>query len=123
MIQLSIMSADAKRAEPNRREIERKAWQDAIDAQRPIRVEQLVGQVFNFAKCKIESAEYSYCQVTITDDEFFLWKPWNNEELREAIAEVIGLLKLAGYKVSNFYEYSKGWKTRSGKFGYLDISW
>lgn len=123
MIQLSIMSADAKRAETNRQEIERKAWQDAIDAQRPARVEQLVGQVFNFAKRKIESAEYSSCQVTITDDEIFLWKPWNDGELREAIAEVIVLLRLAGYEVNDFHEYSKGWKTRSGKFGYLYIFW
>lgn len=123
MIQLSIMSADAKRAETNRREIERKAWQDAIDAQRPARVEQLVGQVFNFAKRKIESAEHSCCQVTITDDEIFLWKPWNNEELREAVAEVVVLLRLAGYEVNDFHEYSKGWKTRSGKFGYLYIFW
>ena len=123
MIQLSIMSAEAKRAETDRREKEREAFLRKIEAERPARVETLISQVFNFAKNKIEEAKYGFCQVAITYDEIFLWKPWNDDELREAAAEVVNLLRIAGYEVRDFYEYSKAWKTRSGKFGYIYISW
>lgn len=123
MIQLSIMSAEAKRAETDLRRMEREAFLRKIEAERPARVEKLIGQVFNFAKSKIEKAEYGSCQVTITDDEIFLWKPWNDDELREAVAEVVNLLSIAGYEVRDLHEYSKGWKTRSGKFGYIYIFW
>ena len=123
MIQLSIKSAEAKRAETDLRNAQREAYQRMMEKQRPARVEKLIEQVFNFAKSKIEKAEYGSCQVTITDDEIFLWKPWDDGELREAVCEVVNLLRIAGYDVQEFHEYSKGWKTRSGKFGYIYIFW
>ena len=123
MIQLSIMSAEAKRAETDLRNAQREAYQRMIEQQRPARVEKLIEQVFNFAKSKIEKAEYGSCQVTITEDEIFLWKPWSDDELREAVCEVVNLLRIADYDVREFHEYSKGWKTRSGKFGYIYIFW
>ena len=123
MIQLSIMSAEAKRAETDLRNAQREAYQRMMEKQRPARVEKLIEQVFNFAKSKIEKAEYGSCQVTITEDEIFLWKPWSDDELREAVCEVVNLLRIADYDVREFHEYSKGWKTRSGKFGYIYIFW
>lgn len=123
MIELTIMSAEAKRAETNLRVAQKEIQRKLHEAQRPQRVEELVQKVFNFAKSKVENSDHSCCQVVITDDEMFLWKPWNDSELLEAIDIVITLLKGAGYEVNNFHEYSKGWKTRSGKFGYFFIFW
>ena len=121
MIKLEIISAEAKKAEleaiRTAKEIERKIK----ESQRGQRVEALTEKAFNLVKKEIEKTEWSWCEATITEKNLSAWGYPNSAELKEAISYVIELLTLAGYRCNPFHEYSKSWRTRSGKFGYLFI--
>ena len=123
MIQLSIMSATAKRAEYNAQQLAKEIAHQQYLADRPKRVEKFVEGYFNYAKQRIEKSEYTFAELLIHEDDLKKWGPLEDDEMMEAIQTVKTLLEMAGYKVNNWYEYSQGWRYQSGKIGYLYASW
>lgn len=123
MVELVIMSADAKRKENETRRIMKQMEEEAHEAMRPLRVENLTVQIFNLAKSRIEVSTFDYCEVLITDGEIRKWGWPADDELMEAIERVRLLLSVAGYQCNDWHEYSKSWHTRSGKVGYLYVRW
>lgn len=123
MIQLSIMSATAKRAEYNAQQLAKEIAHQQYLADRPKRVEKFVEGYFNYAKQRIEKSEYAFAELLIHEDDLKEWGPLEDDEMMEAIQMVKTLLEMAGYKVNNWYEYSQGWRYQSGKIGYLYARW
>lgn len=123
MIQLSIMSATAKRAEYNAQQLAKEIAHQQYLADRPKRVEKFVEGYFNYAKQRIEKSEYTFAELLIHEDDLKEWGPLEDDEMMEAIQMVKTLLEMAGYKVNNWYEYSQGWRYQSGKIGYLYAKW
>lgn len=127
MIQLSILSAgekrieNLKRAEQREREKEKEAQK--FREEKPQRIEELTEKIFNHAKKQIEKSDLDFCTVLIIEDDLWKWRAYYKDETLEAIDIVISLIKLAGYEVDDFYEYSKAWQTRSGKIGYFSVRW
>lgn len=123
MIQLSIMSATAKRAEYNAQQLAKEIAHQQYLADRPKRVEKFVEGYFNYAKQRIEKSEYTFAELLVHEDDLKEWGPLEDDEMMEAIQMVKTLLEMAGYKVNNWYEYSQGWRYQSGKIGYLYATW
>lgn len=123
MIQLSILSAGEKRIENLKRAEQREKEAQKFRDERPKRVEELTEKIFNYAKKQIDKSNFDSCEVLITEDDLWKWEAHYKDETLEAIDIVISLIKLAGYRVDDFYEYSKAWQTRSGKFGYFYVRW
>lgn len=123
MIQLSIMSATAKRAEYNAQQLAKEIAHQQYLADRPKRVEKFVEGYFNYAKQCIEKSEYTFAELLIHEDDLKEWGPLEDDEMMEAIQMVKTLLEMAGYEVNNWYEYSQGWRYQSGKIGYLYARW
>lgn len=65
----------------------------------------------------IEEGENSYFELNYLMDEIHNYK--DARVIREVAARMTIFLEKLGYVVNEFHEYSKSWKTRSGKFGYL----
>lgn len=123
MIQLSIMSATAKRVEYNAQQLAKEIAHQQYLADRPKRVEKFVEGYFNYAKQCIEKSEYTFAELLVHEDDLKDWGPLEDNEMMEAIQMVKTLLEMAGYKVNNWYEYSQGWRYQSGKIGYLYARW
>lgn len=123
MIQLSIVSAEAKRKEIEALRVAREMERIAHEALRGQRVEQLVEHLFNVAKYNIEASETGGCEILITETHLALWGNPHWDELMDAINITITLLNEAGYVVNPWHEYSTSWRNRSGKVGYLYAKW
>lgn len=121
MIELSIISAESKKTEIDIFETEREAKRKIYEAQRSHRVEKLTEQIFNTLKVKIENSKSYWNEITITEDHFNKWGKPDMNELKDAFKIVTQLFITAGYKTHGFYEYSKAWRTRSGRVGYINI--
>lgn len=124
MITLSVISADSKKKETDLLRAEEEARQEAYEALRGQRVTHLVELLFNEAKTTIEKTKNYYsCEVMITEEKYVQWGKPDLYELKDAADIVRALLIKSGYKVNEWHEYSPAWRTRSGRIGYLYVSW
>lgn len=125
MINLSIISAESKREEYEIHQAQKELERIMHEMMTPQRIEALTEKIFNYAKEEIEKTKnLTLCSVTIHEWDFWRWEiSYNEKEAKEAINLCIHLLEMAGYKVDSYYEYSKSWRTRSGKLGYFTVRW
>ena len=123
MIQLSIMSANAKREEYEIAQHEKELAHQRYLAERPKRVENLIEKYFNCTKSRIEKCDGTSIASIIYEDDLLRWGSTKYDERMEAVEAVKTMLEMAGYQVNNWYEYSTGWQYQSGKIGYLYIKW
>ena len=120
IIELSVVSADAKRKELEAYRAKKEAERIVHETQRNQRVEQLVEHLFNKAKKLIEHTDdVSWYWVTIYEDD--LKNNSSLDELKDAIDTVSALFVKAGYKVYAPYWYSSSWTRQSGKVAYFTI--
>lgn len=66
----------------------------------------------------IEKSSFNWFQVyfDIADNRF---SEREQAIVREAVNRLSIFLKKLGYEICTNHEYNQGWKTRSGRFGYL----
>ncbi len=125
MINLSIISAESKREEYEIHQKQKELDRIIHGMMTQQRIEALTEKIFNYAKEEIEKTkDFTSRTVTIHEWDFWEWGiSYHEKEAKEAINLCIHLLEMAGYKVDNYYEYSKSWQNQSGKLGYFTVKW
>lgn len=127
MIELSIVSADTKRELDKPIKISRAINYEIEKIEKEKMTTELkekwIKQIFNTLKEDIENSTdwTSHCfdlDEFIAPNDFYT----KNSVLTECFEIVTQLLEEAGYQTI-FHEYSKGWQTRSGRFGYISVIW
>lgn len=112
-----IMDAAAKRADLEKKALEKKILEELEKKQ----MENAIQKRFEIELVRvskmIEEGENSYFELNYLMDEIHNYK--DARVIREVAARMTIFLEKLGYVVNEFHEYSKSWKTRSGKFGYL----
>ena len=112
-----IMDAAAKRADLEKKALEKKILEELEKKQ----IENAIQKRFETELVRvskmIEKGENSYFELNYLMDEIHNYK--DAKVIREVAARMTIFLEKLGYVVNEFHEYSKSWKTRSGKFGYL----
>lgn len=133
MISLSIISADAKRAEVAEYQFAQKVKEENYEDARPQRIERLAECIFNDVKKAINKVEECNWAITYIEDydwyvadRFEMFHSTKNKcnwaEYREALEIVKRLLSCAGYEIS-YYEYSTSWHTRTGRLFQVSVHW
>lgn len=123
MIQITVISAEAKREESA---IIKKQLEERLAREKEIvdkRVAELVPNILEHCTKLLnhtKTADNRMVAEFFIFDKFFKDVPI--EEIDKAFATVKELLNIAGYKVT-YYIYSKSWQTRSKKLGYIDMRW
>ena len=112
-----IMDATAKRADLEKKELEKKILEELEKK----KMENIIQKRFETELIRvskiIEEGENNCFELNYWMDEIQDYK--DAKVIREVVARMTVFLEKLGYVVNEFHEYSKGWKTRSGKFGYL----
>lgn len=122
MTEISFLKAEVANAQTHQVE-QIKSFAKCIDDNvfHPKRVSALINKISIEIKKQIEesiSHGWSFCNSV-----FYCEDIENTIEFQEAIEFIIMFLKEGGYRVNDFYTYSKSWQHTSGKYGYLYIGW
>lgn len=112
-----IMDAAAKRADLEKRALEKKILEELEKKQMENAIQKRFETELVRVSKMIEEGENSYFELNYLMDEIHNYK--DARVIREVAARMTIFLEKLGYVVNEFHEYSKSWKTRSGKFGYL----
>ena len=112
-----IMDAAAKRADLEKKALEKKILEELEKKQMENAIQKRFETELVRVSKMIEEGENSYFELNYLMDEIHNYK--DARVIREVAARMTIFLEKLGYVVNEFHEYSKGWKTRSGKFGYL----
>jgi hypothetical protein len=112
-----IMDATAKRADLEKKALEKKILEELEKKQMENAIQKRFETELVRVSKMIEEGENSYFELNYLMDEIHNYK--DARVIREVAARMTIFLKKLGYVVNEFHEYSKSWKTRSGKFGYL----
>ena len=112
-----IMDAAAKRADLEKKALEKKILEELEKKQMENAIQKRFETELVRVSKMIEEGENSYFELTYLMDEIHNYK--DARVIREVAARMTIFLEKLGYVVNEFHEYSKSWKTRSGKFGYL----
>ena len=112
-----IMDAAAKRADLEKKALEKKILEELEKKQMENAIQKRFETELVRVSKMIEEGENSYFELNYLMDEVHNYK--DARVIREVAARMTIFLEKLGYVVNEFHEYSKGWKTRSGKFGYL----
>ena len=126
MITLTIKSAELKRLETNQEILKQQIEQEIYKANRPVRVEKMVENIFNKIKKGIENTHGSgWLDFVVFGSDLNKWNYSSYDEFEEAMTIALELIKAAGYEIgaSGWYRYSDSWFKRSGKFGQVWINW
>lgn len=117
MISLSIISAEEKRKETE-------IFKAAYEALRNQRIEQVVKNLFNMAKNRIEKekSKENRCSIFIDTPAYNLLECQNDSDFEDAVAIVRTLLEKAGYTI-DIHMYSNSWRSKSGSVALISISW
>ncbi len=112
-----IMDATAKRADLEKKELEKKILEELEKK----KMENIIQKRFETELIRvskiIEEGENNCFELNYWMDEIQDYK--DAKVIREVAARMTVFLEKLGYVVNEFHEYSQSWKTRSGKFGYL----
>ena len=112
-----IMDAAAKRADLEKKALEKKILEELEKKQMENAIQKRFETELVRVSKMIEEGENSYFELNYLMDEIHNYK--DARVIREVTARMTIFLEKLGYVVNEFHEYSKSWKTRSGKFGYL----
>ena len=112
-----IMDAAAKRADLEKKALEKKILEELEKKQMENAIQKRFETELVRVSKMIEEGETSYFELNYLMDEIHNYK--DARVIREVTARMTIFLEKLGYVVNEFHEYSKSWKTRSGKFGYL----
>lgn len=112
-----IMDAAAKRADLEKKALEKKILEELEKKQMENAIQKRFETELVRVSKMIEEGETSYFELNYLMDEIHNYK--DAKVIREVAARMTIFLEKLGYVVNEFHEYSKSWKTRSGKFGYL----
>lgn len=112
-----IMDAAAKRADLEKKALEKKILEELEKKQMENAIQKRFETELVRVSKMIEEGETSYFELNYLMDEIHNYK--DARVIREVAARMTIFLEKLGYVVNEFHEYSKSWKTRSGKFGYL----
>lgn len=112
-----IMDAAAKRADLEKKALEKKILEELEKKQMENAIQKRFETELVRVSKMIEEGENSYFELNYLMDEIHNYK--DERVIREVAARMTIFLEKLGYVVNEFHEYSKSWKTRSGKFGYL----
>ena len=112
-----IMDAAAKRADLEKKALEKKILEELEKKQMENAIQKRFETELVRVSKMIEKGENSYFELNYLMDEIHNYK--DAKVIREVAARMTIFLEKLGYVVNEFHEYSKSWKTRSGKFGYL----
>ena len=112
-----IMDAAAKRADLKKKALEKKILEELEKKQMENAIQKRFETELVRVSKMIEEGENSYFELNYLMDEIHNYK--DARVIREVAARMTIFLEKLGYVVNEFHEYSKSWKTRSGKFGYL----
>ena len=112
-----IMDAAAKRADLEKKALEKKILEELEKKQMENAIQKRFETELVRVSKMIEDGENSYFELNYLMDEIHNYK--DARVIREVAARMTIFLEKLGYVVNEFHEYSKSWKTRSGKFGYL----
>lgn len=112
-----IMDATAKRADLEKKALGKKILEELEKKQMENAIQKRFETELVRVSKMIEEGENSYFELNYLMDEIHNYK--DARVIREVAARMTIFLEKLGYVVNEFHEYSKSWKTRSGKFGYL----
>lgn len=120
MVEIKVKSAEVAKFESATVKTFEKMKKMQWALEKPMRIEKLVETLY--PTCS-KAIDYSISRGSDLTRATFMVSNDDRDEVLEAIDIIRTCLIEAGYKVDEFSEYSKSWQTRSGKFGYLFISW
>ena len=115
-----IMDAAAKRADLEKKALEKKILEELEKKKMVNAIQKRFETELVRVSKMIEEGENSYFELNYLMDEIHNYK--DARVIREVAARMTIFLEKLGYVVNEFHEYSKSWKTRSGRFGYLFFS-
>lgn len=114
---IMIMDATAKRADLEKKAVEREILKELEKKKMENDIQAMFEKEIARAAKEIERSEFSSFELTYWTKDIFTTR--EEEIAREAIERLSTFLRKLGYVVNDFHEYNQSWKTRSGKFGYL----
>lgn len=114
---IMIMDATAKRADLEKKAVEREILKELEKKEMENDIQAMLEKEIARAAKEIERSEFSSFELTYWTKDIFTTR--EEEIAREAIERLSTFLRKLGYVVNDFHEYTQSWKTRSGKFGYL----
>lgn len=114
---IMIMDATAKRADLEKKAVEREILKELEKKKMENDIQAMLEKEIARAAKEIERSEFSSFELTYWTKDIFTTR--EEEIVREAIERLSTFLRKLGYVVNDFHEYTQSWKTRSGKFGYL----
>lgn len=114
---IMIMDATAKRADLEKKAVEREILKELEKKKMENDIQAMLEKEITRAAKEIERSEFSSFELTYWTKDIFTTR--EEEIAREAIERLSTFLRKLGYVVNDFHEYTQSWKTRSGKFGYL----
>lgn len=114
---IMIMNATAKRADLEKKAVEREILKELEKKKMENDIQAMLEKEIARAAKEIERSEFSSFELTYWTKDIFTTR--EEEIAREAIERLSTFLRKLGYVVNDFHEYTQSWKTRSGKFGYL----
>lgn len=117
MTTITIMDASAKKIDLEKRALEKQILEELEKKKIEGEIQKRFETEIIRASEIIENSENSYFELNYWMDE--IHSLTDEKIIREVAARISIFLEKLGYVVNEFHEYSKSWKTRSGKFGYL----
>lgn len=113
-----IMDATAKKVDLEKKAIEEKILKEIEKKKLEKDIQERFEKELARVATIIEKGSFNWFQVYfyMADDCF---SEREQAIVREVVNRLSIFLKELGYEICTNYEYSQGWKTRSGKFGYL----
>lgn len=114
---IMIMDATAKRADLEKKAVEREILKELEKKKMENDIQAMLEKEIARAAKEIERSDFSSFELTYWTKDIFTTR--EEEIAREVIERLSTFLRKLGYVVNDFHEYNQSWKTRSGKFGYL----
>lgn len=114
---IMIMDATAKRADLEKKAVEREILKELEKKKMENDIQAMLEREIARAAKEIETSTFASFELTYWTKDIFTTR--EEEIAREAIERLSTFLRKLGYVVNDFHEYNQSWKTRSGKFGYL----
>lgn len=116
---IMIMDVTAKRADLEKKAIEEKILKEIEKKKMEKDIQERFEKELARIATTIEENRINWFHV-----EFFMDDYDDTREqviMREVVNRLSIFLKELGYEICTNHEYTQGWKTRSGKFGYLSF--
>lgn len=114
---IMIMDATAKRADLEKKAVEREILKQLEKKKMENDIQAMLEKEIARAAKEIEKSEFASFKLTYWTKDIFTTR--EEEIAREVIERLSTFLRKLGYEVNDFHEYTQSWKTRSGKFDYL----